>query len=268
MYKKNQHILLIIQQLTPNKNALNHALKIADIFKSKVLVSNSPFSQNQIKNEDLKNYVSDHDNVNTIQLSSSDDEPNKTIKQLNIIFMLINVDEKNDFKFFLKNNIFSWVLNAKIPTFIIGNKTSTNTDYSNIILPIDHKKESKEKMIWASYFGRFNNAVIQIIPATEKEEAFMKTIRNTLLFTKKMFTQFTFDYRIHKSNIASRRIEEEAFKVSTTKGSDLVVLMTGKTQGIFFLRYNSKKIKRLINSYTNPILLINPMKDYYLPCDS
>jgi len=267
MYKKNQHILLLIQQLTPNKNALNHALKIANIFKSKVLVSNSPFSKNQINHEDLENYISDHDHVNTIQLFSSNDQPDKIIKQFNIIFMLIHIDKKNDFKFFLRNNIFSWVLNAKIPTFIIGNKTSTKTDYSNIILPIDHKKESKEKMIWASYFGRFNNAVIQIIPATEKEDAFVKTIRNTLLFTKKMFSQFTFDYRIHKSKIASRHIDEEAFKASTTKESDLIILMTGKTQGIFFLRYNSKKIKYLINSYPNPILLINPMKDYYLPCD-
>jgi len=267
MYKKNQHILLLVQQLNPNKNALNHALKIASIFKSKVLVSYSPFSKNRISEEDLKNYISDLDNVDTIQLTVEKDQPNKIIKELNIIFMYIEVDTKNDFKFFLKNNIFSWILNAKIPTFIIGDKTSTNTDYSNIILPIDYKKESKEKMIWASYFGRFNNAVVQLIPATEKEGIFMKTIRNTLLFTKKMFSQFIFNYKIHKSKLSSKHIDEEAFKVSTTNESDLVVLMTGKAQGIFFLRYDSTKIKHYINTYPNPILLINPMKDYYLPCD-
>jgi len=267
MYKKNQHILLLIQYLDQNKNALNHALKIANIFKSKVLVSNSPFSKNKIADSDLENYISDYDNVDAIKLQITKDQPNKMIRQLNIIFMLIEVDEKNDFKFFLNNNIFSWILNAKIPTFIVGNKTSIKTDYSNIILPIDHKKESKEKMIWASYFGRFNNAVVQLIPATEKEDTFMKTIRNTLLFTKKMFSQFIFDYRIHKSNFSSKHIDEEAFKASTTSESDLVVLMTGKAQGIFFLRYNSKKIKHYLNSYPNPILLINPMKDYYLPCD-
>ena len=267
MYKKNQHILLLIQQLDQNKNALNHALKIANIFKSKVLVSNSPFSKNYISDGDLDNYISDHDNVNKIQLLVTKDQPNKIIKELNIIFMFIEVDEKNDFKFFLKNNIFSWVLNAKIPTFIVGNKTSIKTDYSNIILPIDHKKESKEKMIWASYFGRFNNAVVQLIPATEREDAFMKTIRNTLIFTKKMFSQFIFDYKIHKSKFSSKQINEAAFKASTTNESDLVILMTGKAQGIFFLRYNSKKIKHYIKTYPNPILLINPMKDYYLPCD-
>ena len=267
MYNKNQHILLLIQKLNPNKKALNHALKIANIFKSNVLISNSPFSKNKIPDEDLENYISDHDNASTIQLTLAEDQPNKMIKKLNIIFMLIEIDEKNDFKFYLKNNIFSWILNAKIPTFIVGNKTSIKTDYSNIILPIDHKKESKEKMIWASYFGRLNNAVIQLIPASEKEEAFKKTIRNTLLFTKKMFSQFIFNYKIHKSEFSSKHIDEEAFKVATTNESDLIVLMTGKAQGVFFLRYNSKKIKHLINHYPNPILLINPLKDYYLPCD-
>ena len=267
MYKKNQHILLLIQQLDPNKKALNHALKIASIFKSKVLISISPFSKNRIPQTNIENYVSEYENVNTILLDNTEEQPNKSIKQLNIIFLLIEIDDKIDFKFFLKNNIFSWVLGAKIPSILISKNTSSNTDYSNIILPIDHKKESKEKMIWASYFGRFNNAVVQLIPATEKEDAFMKTIRNTLLFTKKMFAQFIFDYRIHKSKFSSKQIDEEAFKARTTKESDLIVLMTGKAQGIFFLRYNSKKIKHYLNSYPNPILLINPMKDYYLPCD-
>lgn len=268
MYKKNQHILLLIQQLSPNKNALKHALKIASTFKSKVLVSNSPFSKKQISERELKSYISGHDNINTIQLKREEDEPNKMIKEFNIIFMFIEIDKKNDFKFYLKNSIFSWILNAKTPTFIIGEKTSTKTDYSNIILPIDCKKESKEKMIWASYFGRFNKAIVQLIPASEKEDTFIKTVRNTLAFTKKMFAQFNFDYKIHRSEFSSKFIDEEAFKVSTTNESDLVVLMTGKAQGIFFLRYNSTKIKHYINTYPNPILLINPMKDYYLPCDS
>jgi len=267
MYKKNQHILLLIHQLDPNRKALNHALKIASIFKSKVLISISPFSKNRIPQTNIEDYISEYENVNTIILDNTEEQPNKSIKQLNIIFLLMEVDDKTDFKFYLKNNIFSWVLNAKIPSLLISKNTSSNTDYSNIILPIDHKKESKEKMIWASYFGRFNNAVIQLIPANEKEDIFMKTIRNTLLFTKKMFSQFIFEYKIHKTELSSKYIDEEAFKTSTTKESDLVVLMTGKAQGIFFLRYNSKKIRYFIKQYPNPILLINPMKDYYLPCD-
>ncbi len=267
MYKKNQNILLLIQQLDPNKKALNHALKIADIFKSKVLVSTSPFSKNRISQIDIENYINQHESVSAITLDDSEDQPNKNIKQLNIIFLLIDINDKTDFKFFLRNNIFSWILDAKIPSLLVGENTSSHTNYSNIILPIDHKKESKEKMIWASYFGRFNNAIVQLILAKEKEDVFMKTIRNTLLFTKKMFSQFIFEYKIHKSELSSRYIDEEAFKTSTTKESDLIILMTGKAQGVFFLRYNSKKIKHLIKHYPNPILLINPLKDYYLPCE-
>jgi len=267
MYKKNQHILLLVRSLNSNKNALNHALKIAHTFKSKILIANNPFSKNKITLKELENYISYIPEAKTLQLSISDNEPNQSIKQLNIIFLLVEIDNKKDFKFFLKNNIFHWILNAKTPTFLIGNNTSLKTDYSNIILPIDHKKESKEKMIWASYFGRFNRSVIHLIPAKEKEDSFMKTIRNTLLFTKKMFSQFNFDYKILKSESTSKCIDEEAFTMQTTNESDLVILMTGKIQGVFLLRFNSRKIKHLLNSYANPILLINPMKDYYLPCE-
>ena len=267
MYKKNQHILLLIQELEPSKKALNHALKIANTFKSKVLISSSPFSKKQINQTDIETYISNYEQVNTITLDNTKEEPNRSIEELNIIFLIIDINDKIDFKYFLKDSIFSWVLNAKIPSLLISKNTSIKTDYSNIILPIDSKKESKEKMIWASYFGRFNNSVVQLILANEKEDVFMKTIRNTLAFTKKMFSQFIFEYKIHKSKLPSKYINEEAFKASTTKESDLVVLMTEKVQGIFFLRYNSTKIRHYINTYSNPILLINPMKDYYLPCD-
>ncbi|MRT93390.1 hypothetical protein [Ancylomarina sp. 16SWW S1-10-2] len=268
MYKKNQNILLLIQELEPNKKALNHALKIANIFKSKVLISTSPFSKNKIEQTDIEAYISKLEHVNTITLDNTKEEPNKSIEKLNIIFLIIEINNKTDFKLFLKNNIFSWILKAKIPSLLISRNTSSNTDYSNIILPIDHKKESKEKMIWASYFGRFNNSVVQLILANEKEDVSMKTIRNTLAFTKKMFSQFIFEYKIHKSKLPSKSINEEAFKTSTTQESDLVILMTDKTEGILFPRYNSSKIKHYMNTYSNPILLINPMKDYYLPCDS
>jgi len=267
MYKKDQHILILIQNLNPNKNTLHHALALTKIFNAKILIASSPYSKKELQQTEIEDYISDTPEASFIKLSQSDHEPNSCIEKLNIIFMLIQIDEKNDFKIFLKNNIFNWVLKAKIPTILLGNKTSNKADYSNIIIPIDHKKESKEKMIWASYFGRFNKAIIHLIPAQEKDDIYMKTIRNTLLFTKKMFTQFNFDYKILKSETSSKQIDEEAFKNPLTKESDLVILMTGKTQGVFFLRFNSKKIKHYIRNYPNPILLINPLKDYYLPCE-
>lgn len=267
MYKKEQHVLILTQHLNPKKNTINHALKLAKIFKSKILISHSPFSKNRISQEEIENYTSNKPEIKAIKLKLTEQEPNQSIEKLNVIFMLVEIDEQKDFNFFLKKNIFNWILKAKIPTILIGNKTSSEADYSNIFVPIDHKKESKEKMIWASYFGRFNTATIHLFPAKEKNEVLMKTIRTTLLFTKRMYEQFNFKYQITKSECNSKCIDEDAFKNSKAKNSDLIILMTGKAQGIFFLRFNSKRIRHFIRNYSNPIFLINPMKDYYLPCE-
>jgi len=267
MYKKEQHILILTQHLNPNKNALNHALKLGKIFKAGILVSHSPYSKKRTSNEEVKNNTFIDSEIKTIKFDLSEQEPNKSIERLNIIFMLVEIDEQNDFKFFGGKNIFDWILKAKIPSILIGNKTSSEADYSNIFVPIDHKKESKEKMIWASYFGRFNAATIRLFPAKEENELFSRTIRTTLLFTKRMYEQFNFEYQIIKSECNSKCIDENAFKNSKDLNSDLIILMTGKAQGVFFLRFNSKKIRRLVCNYPNPILLINPMKDYYLPCE-
>lgn len=61
-----------------------------------------------------------------------------------------------------------------------------------------------------------------------------------------MFSQFTFEYKILKSELSSKRIDEEAFKSSTTKESDLIILMTGKIQGVFFFNSIQKGLNILL----------------------
>ncbi|WP_143470411.1 hypothetical protein [Labilibaculum filiforme] len=270
MSLKKQHILVIIQDIHYSEVAIRHAFSLAKFFKSEVAFGYYPSK----KNQDLlpaKNFI-EKNNLYAIPyqlmiLKNHKSEPNHCIQELDAIFIVTQF-RRESLSYFPKNHsIFKWIFDAKIPSIIVTEHTKVDYDYKNIIVPINYKKESKEKMIWASYFGRFNNALIHIIAPNEKYEAYLRTIKATLLFTKKMFEQFSFEYKTVKASCQSKNINREAITYSKSLDSALIVLISNRDPGWIASYCGPSELKCILKKEENPILFINPLKDYYLPCD-
>jgi len=271
MSLKKQHILVLLQDADCSDAAIKHAFTLAKLFKSDVAFANYPakngatlpsINQSQIKKFNLESIP-----YKIIVLKNRKQEPNQCIQELDAIFIVTQFPKGSLSHFFKRNSIFKWILEAKIPSILITEHTDPNCKYKNIIVPIDYRKESKEKMIWASYFGRFNDAIIHLIAPNEKSESYLRSIKATLMFTKKMFEQFSFKYNIVKTECQSKNINQEAVKFSQNLDSDLIVLMSNRNPGWIASYSGPSQLKSILRKEQNPILFINPLKDYYLPCN-
>lgn len=268
MSHKAQHILVIIQDNNHIKKASNHAFKLAKIFKAEVAFT---YLQNQHSLQKLPvstiNEIN-HDNIayKEFQFGNSTDEPNNAIKQLEAIFIVTEFSVKK-LGIFKRNKIFDYLYNARIPSILISDCTDYNVDYKNIIVPVDFKRETKEKMIWASYFGRFNKSIIHLFVANHKSVPIQSKIKATLIFTKRMYDQFNCDFKIIKSERSSNWLRQDAFIFSEQFNCDLILLLSQKNDNLLNRYFGSSEIKKYLRNKKNPILFINPLKDYYLPCN-
>lgn len=271
MSLKKQHILVLIQDIHYASVAIKHAFNVARLFKSEVAIAYYPSKKNSKhtrKNQQFtENLSSQSIPYKIIELKNNKREPNQSIQELDAIFIVTQFPKGSLQHFLKQNSIFKWILEAKIPSILVTEQTNPNCEYKNIIVPIDYKRESKEKMIWASYFGRFNNAIIHLIAPNEKSEGYLRTIKATLIFTKKMFEQFKFEYKIVKTECSSRNINREAIQISKNYNSDLIVLMSNRNPGWLASYSGPTQLKSILRNEKNPILFINPLKDYYLPCN-
>jgi len=270
MSKKTPHILVLIQDYKHLAGAIKYAFKLAHIFKAEVAIANMLSTNNKPIDFNLDQLIKQF-NTNSIaykeiELGRIENEPNNTIKLLDVVFIVSEFPSKNLSGLFKRNPIFKLLYKAKVPSFIIGEHTSLDCDLKNIIVPVDYKKETKEKMIWASYFGRFNQAVIHLIVPKEKSESILRKIKATLLFTKKMYEQFSFDYKIVKTSSKSEAIKEESYLFSEKYKSDLILLLSHGNNSWYSNYFGPREIKKYLVKKKNPILFINPLKDYYLPC--
>ena len=270
MTQKGQHILVIIQDNELIGKLAIHAFKLAHIFQANVAFLDFTSFINGVASEFPVSKIDEH-NINNINykevtFGATNAEPNNFIQQLDAIFIITAFSQGVLGGNFKRLPVFKYLSRAKIPSILIGSQTINNCDYKNIIVPVDEKKEIKEKMIWASYFGRFNKAMIHLVVANEKSQVAVRRIKATLIFTKRMYKQFDFDYKIVKAISGSRNLRKEAYKFSEQYSSDLMVLLSSKNYSWFSNNYGPTSIKRLLRKERNPILLINPVKDYYLPC--
>lgn len=268
MGRKTQHILVFIQDQNYMRKAIVHAFKLASIFKTEVA-----FAQISKSTSNNKLPISLIDELNTeniaykeISLGNLAIEPNNTIQQLEAIFIVTEF-AKGKLSAIKQNEVFNYLYKAKIPSILLGEKSEENCNYQNITVPVDFKRETKEKMIWASYFGRFNQAVIHLFVANHKTESAQRKIKATLIFTKRMYEQFNFDYKIVKSERSSNCLKQDAYSFSEQFHSDLIVLLSQKNDGLLNKYFGPAEIKKYLRNNKNPILFINPLKDYYLPCN-
>ncbi|NOU59583.1 hypothetical protein [Marinifilum caeruleilacunae] len=268
MGRKTQHILVFIQDNNHIRKAIVHAFKLASIFKAHVAFVSIPSRNNgqELPFELIDELNSEKITYQMVNFGNLSVEPNNTIKQLEAIFIVTEFP-KGSLSSFKRSEVFRYLYRARIPSILIGEHTDEHCRYQNITVPVDFKRETKEKMIWASYFGRFNQAVIHLFAATHKAEGARKKIKATLIFTKRMYEQFNFDYKIEKSLRSSNWLRQDAYSFSEQYDSDLMVLLSQKNDGLLNKYFGPPEIKKYLRRKKNPILFINPLKDYYLPCN-
>ncbi len=139
----------------------------------------------------------------------------------------------------------------------------------NIAFTIDFEKESKEKIPWASYFGRFNRSLIYVCYPEYKDDYLSRSTQENLRFVKKMFEELNVNYvveEIGRVNYSST-IDMEAIKRFENNRIGLLIAVStrGKTV-IDFLRFRPE-YKTIRNPYKIPVLMLNPREDIYVLCD-
>lgn len=251
--------------------ALTHSIKLAEIFKAEIAITYFPVLKKgetpPITRELIDETYSGSIPYKIIEWENRRIEPNYSIQQLDAIFLVTQFPLNTIDSTFKINPVFNWISKAKIPSIVLSANTNSISEYKNVFVPIDFRKESKEKMIWASYFGRFNQAVIHLLTPNEKSESLQRTIRASLLFTKKMFQQFSFEYKIIQNDCYSKYIYQKAIQLSKEMNSDILIMMADSNPGWFTSIFGPTKLKKILREEKNPVLFINPLKDYYLPCN-
>jgi len=278
---KKQQILVPVDFSEASYCAIRYAVEVAKIFKTEIsLVSiinakiKNQYSDDFIKEKLLtisNLIISDFNILTTTYIFHGIDYViiNNIIDNLHAIMVIAglnNRQQQDNKSYFTANKIVSKFKELRIPVFVVQNKPPTYLPFKNIILPVDFRKQSKEKAPWAAFFGKLNNSKITIVYKTYKDEYFKKQLSNNLHLIKKSFDTFNVNYEIRKVEKINCSIDKYAVAFADVNLGEMVIVLMTEDFELDDRIFGPPEKKIISNTQQIPILCINPRDDLFIPC--
>ena len=157
----------------------------------------------------------------------------------------------------------SWALkvisSSKVP-FIVVQGPPRNEHYSNIVFPVDFRKESKLKLQWVGYLAENFNLKVNVLVPNTGDSIHAKKIQNNLTFAKKYLGNKDIEFEIHESR-AKGSFVKQTLDFSKYIEADLIIIVITKDIGLNDYMFGADEQKLIANNQEIPVMCIQPRTD-------
>jgi hypothetical protein len=158
---------------------------------------------------------------------------------------------------------------CKIAYLTVQSPLADPTAYSHVGYGIDFRKESKEKLIWASYFSRFNHSRLTMLHFNYTDEGLHNKWHNNVRFMNKFFNGLGVTY--DQQAVSGKALFPETLVCHTAAhiGCGLLISVTTDTRDLDIIEWfaGTQERRTIRNPQHLPVLYINPRNDIYVLCD-
>ncbi|MBR1793017.1 MAG: hypothetical protein IJ764_05195 [Bacteroidales bacterium] len=159
---------------------------------------------------------------------------------------------------------------SKIAYLTVQQPRLPEQHFANVALTIDYRRESKEKLIWASYFARFNNSQLHILSQTYRDEGLHNMWRDNIRFMEKIFSSLGItSFSRHQYTSKGPFAEPHAAEYAAEQGYELLISTTTdiRDRDNLELIIGTAEQRVVRNPGRLPILFLNPRDDLFVLCD-
>ena len=152
--------------------------------------------------------------------------------------------------------------------FLVVQEPLTHPDrMKEVAMTIDFKKESKDKMIWSSYFPRFGNANMHVLYYDYKDAFLKDKWYANMKQLHKLYTDLGITFQPHIIESKSTYQDINALRFAAAQGYGLLIAVTTKEKDGLEFFIGTQEQRTIVNRDAIPILFLNPREDLYVLCD-
>ncbi len=157
----------------------------------------------------------------------------------------------------------SWALkvivSSKVP-FVVIQDHPKYSELRNIVLPIDFKMESKEKLNWVSYLARYYKAKFFIIKPNTTDLGFLKKIKSNIIFSRKFMDKRNVEYEIVTAE-GKHSFAQDTINYAKEIDADMIQILSTKNIGLADYVLGAAEQYIIANTAKIPVMVINPRND-------
>ena len=263
---EEKNVILVTWDFTDkNVFALEHAKQASKVLRSQIVAlhiakkeSEIPVLQKKLE-IDLARYVSKNDpqTEGLVRTGTIFETIGQTAEDIGARMVFMGTHGiKGSQKFFG-----SWALkviaHTKVPFVVVQAPPVGETQYKNIVFPLNYRKENKECVNWLTFFSRYFNSKINVLVAKHTDINFKKGVESNILFLTKNFKTKNVNYVMDEAPGETDFVNEVVDYAQKIKADSLFVVTT---RDIGFTDYLMGAHEQFLiaNQYAMPVICINP----------
>ena len=130
-----------------------------------------------------------------------------------------------------------------------------------------YQKQEKEKILWASYFGRIYGSQIHIVMPEASDQFFKTGIRSNVQAMSKLYSNADISHQVVPVKANIHKAPDKAIEYSAEIQAGAYIILTTLRPDIFDFFGGSDELHAIRNAWSMPVLCINPRDDLYVLCN-
>ena len=270
MEKSEKELLVTFDFTTVSENALDHAIRISKYTDSPIRLLNvvDEGSDSDVKKEEAEGKLKA---ICETYAEKHNIRPSYTILKGTIFNTIGKYASDNEAKMVIMGThgikgmqklTGSWALKvivkSKVPFLVVQDKPTEKHRFTDIVFPIDFKSETKEKVHWGIYMGKYFNSKIHLFKPPTTDKSMLKKINTNLNFSVRYLIQNNIDYEVHVAKKAGN-FAKETIAFAQEIDADLILIMTSKGIDVTDYILGLPEQEIIANSARIPVMAVNPL---------
>lgn len=152
--------------------------------------------------------------------------------------------------------------------FLTAQKPADGQVYAKRVgITVDFKKESKEKLLWGSYFVRFNQSSLYALYVDYKDDGHKQKWYSNMKFLLKFMNSLSLQFQPCVIGTNANNLDLQAVDYAHANAIDLLCCVTTKDKDLLDQLIGPQEERTIANRWQIPILFLNPREDLYVLCD-
>jgi len=184
---------------------------------------------------------------------------NAIADELEARMVVMGIHEFKGMQRFTGSRALKVMAGSKIPFIMVSSPYQYRED-NDIVFPIDHKLEDKEKLIWANYMAKNFGSKINIFAANHSDELLKKRTVGNVNFAKRYLDEKEVKYEVHHAD-KSANFSDDVVRFAKEVNTNLILIMITKEINLQDFLLGAEEQKIIFNDSRISVMCVNPRTD-------
>ena len=155
-------------------------------------------------------------------------------------------------------NALKVITHSSVPFVVVQEKTAKETGYSDIVVPLDLNKETKQKLAIVANIAHYFKSKVHVVTPEESDEFLKHRVKGNILFAEKYFAER--DVVVTAKILPRAGFDKEVVKHAVNVDADLIAIMNLNKNNLFGVLTATHEEYIITNDAQIPALIVNPIE--------